>query len=54
MFISSQNQEFIAEQLLSKLDLSLEDIQNHIKNYDIDPDVADSRGNTRLMISSVH
>jgi len=48
-----QNQELASVQLLSKLDLSPNDIRNLVKDNDIDLDVADSRGNTRLMISSV-
>lgn len=54
MFMSSDSQESAAVQLLTKLDLSLDKIQNLVKNYDIDSDVADSRGNTRLMISAVN
>lgn len=53
MFKPSNNQELAAVKLLSQLDLSSNDIRNLIKNDDIDLDVADSRGNTRLMISSV-
>jgi len=53
MFMPSNNQELAAVKLLSKLDMSTDDIQDLLKNDDIDVDVADSRGNTRLMISSV-
>lgn len=49
----SQSQESGAIHLLSKLDLSPENIMNLITNYNIDSDIADSQGNTRLMISSV-
>lgn len=49
----SLSQETWAVHLLSKLDLSPENIKNLIAHYNVDSDVADSRGNTRLMISSV-
>lgn len=49
----SQSQELGVVHLLSKLDLSPEKIINLISHYNIDSDAADSRGNTRLMISSV-
>lgn len=49
----SQSQESRIVHLLSKLDLSPEDIIHLIGHYNVDSDVADSRGNTRLMISSV-
>jgi len=45
--------ELEAVKLLTKLDINSEDIQHTIQKYDIDLDVADSLGNTRLMISSV-
>jgi len=51
--MSSSSHEFEAVKFLTKLDLNPENIQHIIRNYDIDLDVADSRGNTRLMISSV-
>lgn len=53
VFMSSYNQELAATHLLCKLDLSTDQIQNLFKKCGIDLDVADSRGNTRLMISSV-
>lgn len=53
MFMSSCGQELAAVRLLSNFDLNPENIQNLVKSHDVDLDVADSRGNTRLMISSV-
>lgn len=53
MFMPSHSQELEAVKLLTKLDINPENIQNIIQKYDIDLDVADSLGNTRLMISSV-
>lgn len=53
MFTSSHSQELAAVQMLDKLDLSPANILKFVKNNDIDLDVADSKGNTRLMISSV-
>jgi len=49
----SHSHELEAVKLLTKLDIDPENIQNIIQKYDIDLDVADSLGNTRLMISSV-
>lgn len=49
----SRNHELEAVMFLTKLDLNPENILHIIQNYDVDLDVADSRGNTRLMISSV-
>lgn len=54
MFMSCIGQEMAAVQLLSTLELSPENIINLVKTYDLDTDVADSQGNTRLMISSVN
>lgn len=53
IFMRSYSQELAATNLLSRLDLSPDNIINIFTNYDIDLDVADSRGNTRLMIASV-
>ena len=53
MFMPSRGHELEAVKLLAKLDLNSENIQYTIQKYDIDLDIADSRGNTRLMISSV-
>lgn len=47
------SQESVAVNLLSKFDLCAGEIQNLIQNYNVDVDIADSRGNTRLMISCV-
>lgn len=47
------SQESVAVNLLSKFDLCAGEIQNLIQNYNVDVDIADSRGNTRLMMSSV-
>lgn len=49
----SHSQELAAVKLLCKLDLSPNDIRYLVKHDNIDMDVADSRGNTRLMISCV-
>lgn len=49
----SHSHELEAVKLLSKLDISPENIQYTIQKHNIDLDVADSQGNTRLMISSV-
>jgi len=51
--MSSSSHELEAVKFLTKLDLNPESIQLIILNYNVDLDVADSRGNTRLMISSV-
>lgn len=51
--MSYHNHESAAVKLLSTLDLTPDNIQHLVQNHDIDLDVADSRGNTRLMISSV-
>lgn len=53
MFMPSHREESEAVKLLTKLDLNPENIIHIIQNCHIDLDVADSRGNTRLMISSV-
>lgn len=53
MFMPSHSHELEAVKLLTKLDINSENIQHTIQKYDIDLDVADSLGNTRLMISSV-
>lgn len=53
MFMPSHDQELAALNLLSKLQLSLDSVQSIFKDSEIDSDIADSRGNTRLMISSV-
>ncbi|XP_050058869.1 uncharacterized protein LOC114131004 [Aphis gossypii] len=53
-FMSSSSHELEAVKFLTKLDLNPESIQLIIRNYNIDLDVADSRGNTRLMISSAN
>jgi len=53
MFMPSHSHELEAVKFLTKLDINSENIQHTIQKYDIDLDVADSLGNTRLMISSV-
>lgn len=53
MFMPSHRHELKAVKLLTKLDINSENIQHTVQKYDIDLDVADSLGNTRLMISSV-
>jgi len=53
MFMPSHSHELEAVKLLTKLDINTENIHHTIQKYDIDLDVADSLGNTRLMISSV-
>ncbi|XP_060874208.1 uncharacterized protein LOC132947957 [Metopolophium dirhodum] len=54
MFMPSHSHELEAVKLLTKLDINSENIQHTIQKYDIDLDVADSLGNTRLMISSAN
>ncbi|XP_022179127.1 uncharacterized protein LOC111039801 [Myzus persicae] len=54
MFMPSHSHELEAVKLLSKLDISPENIQYTIQKHNIDLDVADSQGNTRLMISSAN
>jgi hypothetical protein len=51
--MSTHHQELAAVQMLTKLNLTPANILDLVKNYDIDLDVSDSKGNTRLMISSV-
>jgi len=53
MFMPSHSHELEAVKLLTKLDINPENIQHIIQKNDVDLDVADSLGNTRLMISSV-
>ncbi|XP_050436115.1 uncharacterized protein LOC126842927 isoform X2 [Adelges cooleyi] len=51
VFGSPGDQELAANYLLTELDLSPDHVQNHILDSNIEVDVADFRGNTRLMIA---
>lgn len=51
--MSPHSQELAAVKMLNTLDLTPSNFHNFVQDNDVDLDVADSKGNTRLMISSV-